>query len=217
MPHWKLSKHSGIQWLHLHQHCHVSLFAESGDPKVLKHKRKASGAETRGNTGQLLVLKWGICWTAPGAEIKQRLQFISDSLYPCKQTPQKQGSLVASRQRGAYNGSCLGNASLITLIGLISELAAGKCQSGQQKMEKLINGKGECLKCRCWDRREGCCSSWALLEWGRCETQPCGNYAYESRLPLEEMHMYLADIPEPMSALSVFTSKANHHCDYECM
>lgn len=53
------------------------------------------------------------------------------------------GSLVASRQCGAYNGSCLGNASLITLIGLISELAAGKCQSGQQKMEKLINGKGE--------------------------------------------------------------------------
>ncbi len=150
MPHWKLSKHSGIQWLHLHQHCHVSLFAESGDPKVLKHKRKASGAETRGNTGQLLVLKWGICWTAPGAEIKQRLQFISDSLYPCKQTPQKQGSLIASRRRGAYNGSCLGNASLITLIGLISELAAGKCQSGQQKMEKLINGKGECIKCRCW-------------------------------------------------------------------
>lgn len=137
------------------QHCYVSLFAESGDPQVLKHKRTAPGAETRGNTGQLLVLKGRTYRTAPGAEIKQRLQFISDffpqsSLYPCKQTPQKQGSLVASRRHGAYNGSCLGNASLITLIGLISELAAGKCQSGQQKMEKLINGMGECLKCRCW-------------------------------------------------------------------
>lgn len=125
---------------------------------MLKHKRTAPGAETRGNTGQLLVLKWRTYWTAPGAEIKQIFQiqqFISDffpqsSLYPCKQTPEKQGSLVASQRRAAYNGSCLGNASLITLIGLISELAAGKCQSGQQKMEKLINGKGECLKRWCW-------------------------------------------------------------------
>lgn len=42
----------------------------------------------------------------------------------------EQSNRAACLPRTVYNGSCLRNASVITIIGLISELAARKCHSG---------------------------------------------------------------------------------------
>ena len=84
----------------------------------------------------------------------------------------REGTRAASRLHVVYNDSCLRNASLITLIGLISELAAGKCQSGQWKMERLINGKGDWLQkpSSIEDTYGGYSTSLALLERVHCKT-----------------------------------------------